>query len=244
VVPRDIIFSEAEIDQMNKAILQIDIPPEVRRRVEFFSSQFELSETAGVQFEYMTKDTARLSALAWSQVVAADNGRDRLKDLGCQTMNGLSVRNLMTLLIYAKALAYFRGNQIVALDDVRQVLPFVLNDKLSPDLDAPFFALPQNAAFRCDSVSWLRHIFDLSNDEFNRLGLDHNDPVQSLSLEFNKGLEGVSESETRTRIANIERLVGEWTKGRKLYGHLYDDLLNLKYLHQRYTNYLHWLGSQ
>jgi hypothetical protein len=244
VVPRDIIFSEAEIDQMNKAILQIDIPPEVRRRVEFFSSQFELSETAGVQFEYMTKDTARLSALAWSQVVAADNGRDRLKDLGCQTMNGLSVRNLMTLLIYAKALAYFRGNQRVELDDVRQVLPFVLNDKLRPDLDAPFFALPQNAAFRCDGVSWLRHIFDLSNDEFNRLGLDRNDPVQTLSLEFNKGLEGVSESETRTRIANIERLVGEWTKGRKLYGHLYDDLLNLKYLHQRYTNYLHWLGSQ
>jgi hypothetical protein len=26
-----------------------------------------------------------------------------------------------------------------------------------------------------------------------------------------------------------------------LYGHLFDDLLKLKYLHQRYTNYLKWL---
>jgi hypothetical protein len=32
-----------------------------------------------------------------------------------------------------------------------------------------------------------------------------------------------------------------WSKGRKLYGHLYDDVLKLKYLHQRYTNYLRWL---
>src|SRR5690606_33148164 len=109
---------------------------------------------------YMTKDTARLAAIDWAQLVAADNGRDRLKDLGCQTLNGLSVRNLMTLIIYAKSLAYFRGNASVELEDLRQILPFVLNDKLSPDLDAPFFAIPQNAAFRSDSISWLRHLFD------------------------------------------------------------------------------------
>jgi len=238
------VFSEAEIDRMNKEILEVEVPPEVRRRLEFFASQFEMAETAGAQFEYMTKDTARLSAIEWSQVVAADNGRDRLKDLGCQTLNGLSVRNLMTLLVYAKALAYFRGNNAVELEDLRQILPFVLNDKLRPDLDAPFFALPQNAAYRCDGISWLRHLFDLSNDEFNRLGLDHEDPVQALALEFSKGLEGLSESETRTRISRIEKLVAEWARGRKLYGHLYDDLLKLKYLHQRYTNYLTWLRAQ
>ena len=38
--------------------------------------------------------------------------------------------------------------------------------------------------------------------------------------------------------------VFDWAKGRKLYGHLYDDLLKLKYLHQRYTNYLRWLKTQ
>ena len=40
------------------------------------------------------------------------------------------------------------------------------------------------------------------------------------------------------------RLITEWAKGRKLYGHLYDDLLKLKYLHQRYTNYLRWLKTR
>jgi MoxR-like ATPase len=244
VVPRDIIFSEQEIDRMVSEIRHVDMPVEVRRRMEFFASQFELFEGAGAQFEYMTKDTARLAGADWAQMTGAETGRDRLKDLGCQTRNGLSVRNLMTLFLYAKALAYFRGNRIVELDDVRQILPFVLQDKLQPDLDAPFFALPQNAVYRTDRLSWLRRLFDSSNEEFNRLDLDRNDPVGELSLEFAKGLDGVSERETRAQLAKIERLIAELVKGRKLYGHLYDDLLKLKYLHQRYTNYLHWVRSQ
>lgn len=243
-IPREIIFSEKDIDRMELEIRQIEVPVEVRQRLEFFTSQFELFETAGSQFEYMTKDTARLSGIDWSQLVAADDGRDRLKDLGCQTRNGLSVRNLMTLLVYAKALAYFRGNPAVDLEDVRQVLPFVLNDKLQPDLDAPFFALPENAVFRTDRLSWLRRLFDLANEEFNRLDLDNNNPVGDLSIQFSQGLDGVNVSETRSRLAKIEQLVEQRIKGRKLYGHLYDELLKLKYLHQRYTNYLHWLRSQ
>lgn len=244
LVPPDIVFSEAEGDRLVEEIRKIAVPVEVRRRLEFFTSQFELMETAGAQFEYLTKDTARLAGGDWAQVTAADNGRDRLKDLGCQTRNGLSVRNLMTLLVFAKALAYFRGATTVTLDDLRQILPFVLQDKLQPDLDAPFFALPENSALRTDRLSWLRRLFDLSNAEYDRLDLDRIDPVGNLSLEFSKGLEGVSERETRARLVRIERLVDERVKGRKLYGHLYDDLLKLKYLHQRYTNYLHWLRAR
>ena len=244
LAPREIIFTEQEIDRMGREIREVAVPDDVRRRLEFFCSQFELFETAGAQFEYMTKDTARLSGVDWGQVVAADNGRDRLKDLGCQTKNGVSVRNLMTLLVFAKALAYFRGNRAVTLEDVRQILPFVLHDKLQPDLEAPFFNVPENAAYRTDRLSWLRRLFDLSCDEFNRLDLDRNDPVGELSKEFSLGLDGVSERETRARLARIERLVGDLAKGRKLYGPLYDDLQKLKYLHQRYTNYLHWLRAQ
>jgi MoxR-like ATPase len=244
VVPREIIFSAEECDRLVVEIRQVEIPVEVRRRIEFFSSQFELLESAGAQFEYLTKDTARLSGVDWGQVTAADTGRDRLKDLGCQTRNGLSVRNLMTLLVFAKALAYFRGQRVVGLEDVRQVLPFVLNDKLQPDAEAPFFALPENAAYRTDRLSWLRRLFDLSCSEYDRLDLDRSDPVGDMSRQFATGLDGVSEQETRARLAGIERLVDERVKGRKLYGHLYDDLLKLKYLHQRYTNYLHWLRAR
>ncbi|MBS1197375.1 MAG: ATPase [Proteobacteria bacterium] len=244
LAPAEIIFTEKEVDRIGEEIRAIEVPAEVRRRLEFFASQFELFETAGVQFEYMTKDTARLSGIDWGQSVAADNGRDRLKDLGCQTKNGVSVRNLMTLLVFAKALAYFRGNSAVSLEDLRQILPFVLHDKLQPDLEAPFFNLPEKAAYRTDRLSWLRHLFDQACDEYNRLDLDRNDAVGDCKAEFELGLEGVSERDTRARLTKIERLTAERVKGKKLYGHLYDDLQKLKYLHQRYTNYLHWLRAQ
>jgi MoxR-like ATPase len=243
-VPKQIVFNTDEIDEMGRKIRAVAIPPEVRRRLEFFTSQFELCEMAGSQFEYRTKDTARLAGVDWAALVASDNGRDRLKDLGCQTRNGVSVRGLMTLMLYAKALAWFRGNSAVELHDLRQMLPFVLRDKLVPDRDAPFFDAPGNGALRSDSIGWLRRVFDLSCAEYDRLNLDREDPVAVLAEEFRRGLNGVSEVETRTRLVKIERLIGELTKGRKLYGHVYDDLLKLKYLHQRYTNYLRWARTQ
>jgi hypothetical protein len=244
VVPRQIVFAEAEVDRMQEEIRAVTLPEEVRRRLEFFTSQFEFCEVAADQFEYKSKDTARLAGVEWRTLTAQETGRDRLKDLGCQTTNGLSVRVLMTMLIYSKALAYFRGHQAVELEDVRQILPFVLRDKLAPDIEAPFFDAPGNAVFRADRIGWLRKVFDLSCREFDQLNLDRDDPVATLAGEFRDGLEGLSETETRNRLVKIERLIGEWSKGRKLYGHLYDDLLSLKYLHQRYTNYLRWLKTQ
>jgi MoxR-like ATPase len=241
IVPQQVIFNEAEIDRMNQEILAIALPKELRRRLEFFASQFEFLEPAADQLEYKTKDTAKLAGVDLHALSSGESGKDKVKDLGSQTMNGLSVRSLMTLMVFAKALAYFRGNSEVELEDLRQILPFVLHDKLVIDPDSPFFEAPGNAAFRIDRIGWLRRLFDLSCAEYDRLNLDKDDPVTDMEEEFAKGLEGVTEQETRARLVKIERLLTEWSKGRKLYGHIYDDVLKLKYLHQRYTNYLKWL---
>ena len=71
--------------------------------------------------------------------------------------------------------------------------------------------------------------------------LDRDDPVAELSAEFEQGLDGVTEKQVRARLVKIERVLAEWSKGRKFYGHMFDDVLKLKYLHQRYTNYRAWL---
>jgi MoxR-like ATPase len=244
VVPRDIVFTEAEVDRMQREIREVELGALVRRRLEFFASQLEFCEVAAEQFEYKTKDTVRLAGVEWRTLAALDTGRDRLKDLGCQTKNGLSVRALMTLMEYAKALAYFRGNRAVELEDLRQILPFVLWDKLAPDVEAPFFEAAGNAVLRGDRVGWLRRLFDASCADYDRLDLDRDDPVAVLADELRRGLDGVPAGEVRARLTRIERLITEWSKGRKLYGHLYEDLLQLKYVHQRYTNYLRWLETQ
>lgn len=244
VVPPTIVFSEAEIDRMYREVLSVQLPREVRRRLEFFASQFEFLEPAAEQLEYKTKDTARLSGVDPRTLVAGETGKDRLKDLGAQTRNGLSVRALMTLLVYAKAIAYFRGNRLVHLDDARMILPFVLHDKLAPDTDSAFFDAPGNAVYRTDRIGWLRRLFDLACAEYDKLNLDQDDPVAELEAEFARGLEGVTEAEARKRLVRIERQLADWSGSRKLYGHLYDDLLKLKYLHQRYSNLLRWLATR
>jgi MoxR-like ATPase len=58
VVPAQIIFTEAEVDRMNAELMEVDLPVEARRRMEFFASQFEFFEPAAAQLEYMIKDTA------------------------------------------------------------------------------------------------------------------------------------------------------------------------------------------
>ena len=244
IVPGQLIFTQDEIDQMNREVLAVAFAEPLRRRLEFFASQFEFLEPAADQLEYKTKDTAKLAGADLHLLSASETGKDRLKDLGAQTKNGLSVRALMTVLVFAKALAYFRGSREVAFEDLRQIVPFVLHDKLQPDLDAPFFEAPGNAVLRVDRVSWIRRLWDLACAEYDKLNLDRDDPVAALEDEFARGLEGVTEAEVRARLVKIERLLAEWSKGRKLYGHLFDDVLKLKYFHQRYANYLRWLTFQ
>ncbi|MBX2802140.1 MAG: AAA family ATPase [Myxococcales bacterium] len=241
VVPPQIVFTPEQLDQVEAEVLDVVVPQAVRRRLEFFASQFEFCDPAASQFEYKTKDTVKLSGVAWHLVTASDTGRDRVKDIGSTSRNGLSVRSLMTILVFVKAMAWFRGQREVSLDDLRQILPFVLHDKLVPDHDSPFFDADDNGVLRIDRVGWIRRLFDLSCDEYDRLLLDVEDPVAELQAAFARGLEGVSEADARQRLVAIENQLTEWSRGGKLYGHLYDDILKLKYLHQRYTNYLAWL---
>ncbi len=241
VVPPEIVFSEDELTRAEREIRAVVVPPPLLKRLAFFASHFEFFEPAARQFEYMSKDTVKLAALELRSFAAEESGKDAQADLGAQTLNGFSVRALMTSLAYVKAMAYFRGAKEVAFEDVRQLLPFVLHDKLAQNVDAPLFAQAGGTALKADRVSWIRQLLDLSCREYERLNRDKDDPVAALEAVFERGLEGVSEREVRAQLTTIERTLRDWGRGRKLYGHMFDDILKLKYLHQRYTNYLRWL---
>lgn len=241
MIPEEIIFSEEEIDKINASIRQIKIDPAVRKRIEFFCRQFEFMEPASTKMEYMTKDTAKLSGMDMRNLFARDNGKDKIKDLGTQTYNGLSVRKIMTLLSYSKAIAYFRGMDQVSLEDVRQILPFVLHDSLSPHLESPFFDQTNHEKYRVDRIVWLRKLFDLSCEEYLSMNMDADDPMDTFDKQFNEGLENVSIKEINQRLYNIEHQLSRWSEETKLYGYRMDDILKLKYYHQRYTNYKRWL---
>jgi MoxR-like ATPase len=241
MMPEEIIFSEEEMDTINSQIRSVVMPVALRKRLEFFCRQFEFFESGSNKIEYMTKDTAKLSGLDFKTLFRQETGKDHVKDLGSQTINGLSVRKIMTLIMYSKSLAYFRGNQQVELEDIRQILPFILHDTLVPHLESPFFDQPGNESYRVDRIVWLRKLFDLSCEEYVSQNLDQEDPMDSFDEHFKKGLENVPLKEVDKRLLEIEKQLHKWSQEKKLYGYRHDDILKLKYLHQRYTNYRRWL---
>lgn len=241
MIPEEIVFSETEIEEINKKIRQVKIQAPIRKRIEFFCRQFEFFEPASTKLEYMTKDTAKLSGIDMRTLFSKETGKDKVRDLGTQTHNGVSVRKIMTLLTYAKALAYFRGLGEVELEDVRQILPFVFHDTLAQHLESPFFDQQGYEKYRVDRIEWLRKLFDLSCDEYVSLNLDADDPIDQFEEQFQKGLDNVPLKEIDRRLFEIEQQLDRWSKEKKLHTYLADDILKLKYYHQRYSNYKRWL---
>jgi len=244
IVPREIVFTEAELDEIYRQILALPIPRPVRRRLEFFAAQFDFCDLASPEIEYKTKDTIRLAGRTLGQVCAGDCGRDKIKALCSQTENGLSVRSLLTILTFVKTLAWFRGHAEVSLDDVRALVPWILHEKLAQNPTSPFFEQARHDVYRIDRVAWLRRAFDLACEEYVRLDLDASDPVADIDAAFERGLEGVPSADVKQRIAAIETHFAQLAKGTKLYAHVHNDVLKLKYYHQRYSNYLRWLTWQ
>jgi MoxR-like ATPase len=243
MVPPEIVFTQAELDRLEKEIRAVRVPLALRRRLQFFASEFEFFEAGGRQLEYMTKDTVKVAGVPLNSFADA-GGKDTQLDLNAQTQNGLSVRALMTMLVFIKAAAYFRGAAEVEFEDVRQVLPFVLHDKLAQNRDAAFFDQGDNGSLRADQVSWIRGLFDTACQTYDRLGRDADDTVTMLMEQLDAGLDGVELPEVERRLDAIERQLRSIEAGGKLYGHMFDDILALKYLHQRYTNYRVWLRSR
>ncbi|MEV8239785.1 MoxR family ATPase [Microbacterium testaceum] len=243
-VPAELVFAPEEQTAMRAAIRAVPVPVEVRRRLEFFLSHFEFVQGGGRRFEYRTKDTVTTAGGMVAETIEANSGADLMADLGAQTLNGLSVRALQTLIVYAKAVAWFRGRDEVSLADVAAMVPFVLRGKLLPNPTHPRFDVGVERELSTDLMSWLSDLFAESCRQYDALGRGRQDPVGELLAQLDAGLDGVSAVEASRRLTAVEaRLRAASTSG-KLYGRDFDDLTALKYLHQRYTAYLRWVEGR
>ncbi|MHA1683631.1 MAG: ATPase [Promethearchaeota archaeon] len=239
ILPPDIIFTEEELDSAYNSILKVVIPKPVIRRLEFFTVQFDFCDLAADIFEYKSKDVIRLGGKTLSEICRNDCGRDKVKNLCSQTENGISVRGRLTIINFAKAMAYFRGNPEVSLEDLRQIIPWLLREKLKPNKESPIFEM--NPVLFTDRIKWIRGMWDTAMELFEQLDLDNSDPLEEIEIEFNKGLDGLTVTEVNKRLSKIENVIRKYSKDSKLYAYVYDNILKLKYFYMRYQNFLKWL---
>jgi hypothetical protein len=242
-VPGELVFSDQDRVDMRGAIRAVPFPEHVRRRLEFFFSHFEFVQHGGRRFEYRTKDVVATSGGDVSAVIELNSGADLESDPGAQTLNGLSVRALQTLVLYSKAIAWFRAQPEVTIADVAAVLPFALRGKMLPNLEHPRFAEGAESELATDTASWLGSLLAESSRQYDALDLDRDDKVGDLLAQFQVGLDGLTKLEVMGRITAIESQIRVIAGAGKLYGRDFDDLTALKYLHQRYTAYVRWMES-
>jgi MoxR-like ATPase len=240
LVPRDVVFSAGEMERIYRSVLAVELPEEARERLGFFLGQLDFCRMASPQFEAKSKDTLKLAGQSVSAVCNEQCPLDKKVHLCTQTENGVSARSYQTALHFAKALAYFRGNRAVELEDLRQILPFVLHEKLVPNQRSPFFEVKGKRVLLQDRVAWIRHMFDMAMERYPRHE-EVRSKVRALRQELEQGLEGVVQKVVEKRMGQVTALMDQLMKGQELSGPVYEDLVHLKAMHSRYQNYLHWL---
>lgn len=239
LVPKQIVFSPAELEAAYQAILAVELPEPVLERIGFFLGPLDFCRMASPQFEAKSKDTLKLAGKSVAQVCTEECPLDKKLHLCTQTENGVSARAYQTALHLAKALAYFRGRTAVELEDLRQILPWVLHDKLQPNPRSPFFEAKGRAVLLQDRVAWIRNMFDMAMEQYPR-----HEPVRkevrALRAEIDRGLEGVAPKATQRQLDRITALMARLMTKQELSGPVYEDLIQLKSMYSRYLNYSHW----
>ncbi|HEY3999378.1 MAG TPA: MoxR family ATPase [Candidatus Xenobia bacterium] len=238
LIPTDIVFTAEELETIYRDILAVAVPEAVLERLGFFLGQLDFCRMASPQFEFKNKDSLKLAGQTVAAVCTEQCPLDKRVHLCTQTENGVSARSWQTCLHFAKALAYFRGHQEVAQEDVRQIIPWVLHDKLIPNARSAFFE--DEAALLYDRVAWIRHMLDMAMDAFER-----HEPVRRQVLEVRQqldaGLQGIDLRTTEQRLQAVMTLMERIMRENELSGPVYEALIQLKSVYSRYQNYAQWL---
>jgi MoxR-like ATPase len=236
-VPADIIFTPSELDQVEREIRAVELPPTVRDALGFFAGQLEFCRRASNNLEFMQKDTLHLAGFKVGQVCNEDCPLDKLTNICSQTENGVSARAYQTLILFAKALAYFRGVAAVSNEDVRQILPWILHEKLKPNALSPFFQRPEHQPLATDRAAWIRGMFDQALTQLAAY-TKVRPPVAQMRQELEAGLDGLGKGDVEKRLRAIEQAIEGTLKRTELNGPVYEDLIVLKSLHARYRREL------
>jgi MoxR-like ATPase len=235
--PAEVVFTAEELDDAHEEVRSVAAPADVLEVLGYLLGQLDFCGRASPRLEFKNKDTLHLAGRRVGHVCTEDCPLDKQENLCSQTENGVSARTYESLLHYAKALAYFRGNDTVSVEDVRELLPWVLHDKLRPNPQGAFFQKPQHHALLVDRVSWIRQLFDRAAAQ-HAARRGERAPVLEHQRHVEAGLTSVSPVDLRNRLGGVERRIDEILRKSELNGAVYEDLLLLKRIHGAYVGEL------
>jgi len=231
-MPIDIIFTHDELNQMGTAIRAIEIPSEVLEVLGFLISQLDFCRRASDTLEFQNKDTLHLAGRRVGHVCTEDCPLDKFENICTQTESGVSARAYQTIIHYAKALAFFRRQKTVSNEDVRQILPWVLHEKLKPNPQSDFFQKTDNLIYQTDKISWIRQLFDHALTQYAAY-----QPLRQPIIELQTQTDQLAQlppSQLKQQIQMVRQQMEELLTKHELNAPVHNDLILLKHLHVQY----------
>ncbi len=225
-VPGELVFSAAELDAIDQAIRAIPIPAEVREAMGFFMGQLDFCRRASTEVEFMNKDTLHLAKRRVGHVCTEDCPLDKNENLCAQTENGVSARAYQTWAHYSKAMAWFRGRKAVSLEEVRQLAPWVLHERLEANAHSAFFQRPEREVLLVDRVGWIRHLFDAAVDQQAAWAVARA-PGLAAAAEAEAALESPG-SDLAAAAQGVRRALDDLLRKHELNGPVHADVVALK----------------
>jgi MoxR-like ATPase len=232
-VPGDLVFGPEELDRVHAQVRAVPVPKDVLDLLGFFLGQLDFCRRASDRLEYMNKDTLHLAGRRVSHVCTEDCPLDKQENLCSQTENGVSPRAFQAIVHFAKALAYFRGRASVGVSEIRQILPWALFDKLKVNIQSAFFQKAENKPHLTDKATWIRQLFDRAVQQYAAY-----EPVRRPLLLLEKQADEtrrLGRVEIQGRLQRVRAAMEDLLKHNELTGPVYEDLVRLKHLHNRYV---------
>jgi MoxR-like ATPase len=236
-VPADLVCTPAELDEADRAVRAVPVPPPVRELLGFLLGQLDFCLRASDRLEYRTKDTLHLAGRRLGHVCTEDCPLDKTTNLCTQTESGVSPRAVQGLLHFAQALAWFRGRDAVGAEEVRALLPWVLHDKLQPNPQSSFFQKPENHVYVTDRVSWLVQLFDRAVAQQAAYAPGRG-PTVELQRACADGFGPATTAELRRRLDQLRGRTEQVLRENELNAVVHADLVLLKDLYVRCRNEL------
>lgn len=230
-LPAAIILSDADLAQADAAIRAVAVPEEVIRAVGFLLGQLDFCRRASDRLEAMNKDTLHLAGRRVGHVCTEDCPLDKTEHLCAQTEKGVSPRTYQAMVHFGQALAWFRGNDAVEIADLRTLLPWLLHDKLPPNVQSEFFHKLENRAYLTDRAGWIHQLFDRAQAQRAEY-LPVRAKVAACIADATRQLDGTP-AQIRGAQRSIERQMKALLAEHEFAGPVHADLLHLKSVYAR-----------
>ena len=227
-VPRELVFSESELDALEQRVRDTPVAASALQVLGMLSAHLDFCRQASRQLEFMSKDTLHLSGRQVAHVCTEDCPLDKHENICSQVENGISARAHLSTLMFAKAIAFFRGAAEATLEDVRVVLPWTLHHKLRPNQHSVYFHKEEHRVHLHDRVAWIQQLFDRCVVQLASGESERSEARQVLASALPQP---ESESALARELASLEQIMATLSSEHELNALVHRDLVALKRRH-------------